>query len=364
MATVSTTPRHHFYQNNGALASGGTLEIFDANTVTHAVTWNDRDGATIHQNANPLTLDSQGAAVVWLEAGKVYDWIAKDALGNTIDSSKGIIGSTSAIATASQWVVTALTPTFINTRTFTLVGDQTAIYSIGRRVRATLSGGFKYATILSSVFSTLTTITLGFATASDTLDATLSAVDVGLDVASSPSVQVGIGSVIDLTGYSGADVPLGIGQSVILDVTSATTIQARIATGDNQQYTFDINPTIGAGIATGTNSFLSPNNTSFAGAFESLINFQANTTPTSSRVTAGNTPILDAGFRVQSISGRVSTKTISKSIKTHFVNSSNTTSYQGTVGNLWNDTSTGWTSFGTFTFANAITGRITINRIS
>lgn len=168
--------------------------------------------------------------------------------------------------------------------------------------------------------------------------------------------------VIDLTGYSGADVALGIGQSVFVDVTAATTVQMRLATGDNQVYSFEVAPTIGAGIAAGTNSFLSPNNTSFAGAFESLINFQANTTPTSSRVTAGNTPILDAGFRVQSISGRVSTKTVSKSIKTHFANSSNTTSYQGTITNLWNDTATVWSAFGTFTFANAITGRITVKR--
>ena len=346
MATVSTTPRHHFYQNNGALAAGGTLEIFDANTVTHAVTWNDRDGATIHQNANPLTLDSQGAAVVWLEAGKVYDWIAKDALGNTIDSSKGIIGSTSAIAAVSQWIVTALTPTFVNTRTFTLIGDQTATYEVGRRVRVTLTGGFKYATIISSVFSTLTTITLGFANNTDVLDSSISAVDVGLDLASSPSEIIGAGSIIDLTGYTGADVSLKIGQSSIYTVTAATSLLLRIATGDNQRYEIvQLPDSVGAVGVTSTAAILQPNNANTAaGAIIYEFMQAAEAGPnTIAQKNTNNAFIFDSSGSPYQVMAYVSTRTKTKTLLSFSQNCSSTQNLGSVFFNRWNDTTTVWT---------------------
>ena len=361
MATVSTTPRHHFYQNNGALAAGGTLEIFDANTVTHAVTWNDRDGATIHQNANPLTLDSQGAAIVWLEAGKVYDWIAKDALGNTIDSSKGIIGSTSAIAAVSQWVVTALTPTFVNTRTFTLVGDQTVTYEVGRRVRVTLTGGFKYATIISSVFSTLTTITLGFANNTDVLDSSISAVDVGLDLASSPSEIIGAGSIIDLTGYTGADVPLKIGQSTIYTVTAATTLLLRIATSTNQVYTLDIMPTLTSGNAGGAQ--LQPNNAAATNIFYSQVNMLAPSTVSGNFSTATTIFNLSTGATsLHRLIANISTVTNFKTVFSDYIGSTATSNQSGYMRNEWQDTTTVWSSLGTVVFNQTITALVRVRR--
>ena len=361
MATVSTTPRHHFYQNNGALAAGGTLEIFDANTVTHAVTWNDRDGATIHQNANPLTLDSQGAAIVWLEAGKVYDWIAKDALGNTIDSSKGIIGSTSAIAAVSQWVVTALTPTFVNTRTFTLVGDQTVTYEVGRRVRVTLTGGFKYATIISSVFSTLTTITLGFANNTDVLDSSISAVDVGLDLASSPSEIIGAGSIIDLTGYTGADVPLKIGQSVIYTVTAATTLLLRIATANNQTYVLDILPVLTNANAGGVT--LSPNNSAQTNIFFSQTNVAAPSSLSGSFSAAQTVFTLStSGSALHRANAEISTVTETKSVFSRYMSSTATANQSGSFLNEWQNSGTTWTSLGTLTFNQTLTGVVILRR--
>jgi hypothetical protein len=360
--TVSTTPRHHFYQNNGELAAGGTLEIFDANTITHAVTWFDRDGTVAHQNANPLTLDSQGAAVIWLDAGKVYDWIARDALGNIIDNAQGITGSTSAISSSSQWIVTAMTPTFVNTRTFTLVGDQTSVYSVGRRVRVTLSGGFKYATILSSVFSTVTTVTLGFSSASDVLDATLSAVDVGLDVASSPSLQVGIGSVIDLTGYTGADVSLQVGQSAVYDVAAITSHLLRIATGDKQKYSIDIDPelpTAGNGAAT----FLSVNNTTLAASIVSQYIYGSVTTATASQSTTDTRFVLDGGGATVFTHAIVSTNTKGKTCDSRFMGATATVRVAGSVLGFTPDTTTAWTSLGTLTMALSTTGRITVKRM-
>jgi hypothetical protein len=360
--TVSTTPRHHFYQNNGELAAGGTLEIFEANTITHAVTWFDRDGTVAHQNANPLTLDSQGAAVVWLEAGKVYDWLARDALGNIIDNAKGITGSTSAIDSSSQWVVTGMIPTFVNTRTFTVIGDQTSIYSVGRRVRVTFSGGFKYATIISSVFSTLTTITLGFANSSDVLDATISAVDVGLDVASSPSMQVGVGSVIDLTGYTGADVPLQIGQSSIYTITAANSVLLRIASGDNQRYEIHIMANHAANVAASAAILLPNNTTTAAGAITyEAISGQENTA-VGVRNTNNSFLIDNSGTPYRTIVD-VCCRTAGKYTISTSMGATNTLNITGIVSGRWTtDTTTVWASLGTLQWVNVWTGLIQVTR--
>lgn len=182
----------------------------------------------------------------------------------------------------------------------------------------------------------------------------------------SPSIvfeEVAKQSILDLTGYAGADIPLGVGQSANYDFTAVTSINARLLTAANQIYEFEILPTIGAGLATGTNSLLSPNNTAFAGAFNSVLHYQENTAPTAAQVVAGNTPLLDAGFRVEHINGRISTKTTCKTVSTHFANASLTNTYQGVSKTLWNDTTTVWSSFGAFTFANAITGSLIIRRI-
>jgi hypothetical protein len=361
--TVSTTPRHHFYQNNGELAAGGTLEIFEANTITHAVTWFDRDGTVAHQNANPLTLDSQGAAVVWLEAGKVYDWLARDLLGNIIDNAKGITGSTSAISSSSQWIVTALTPSFVNTRTFTIVGDQTATYKVGRRVRITLTGGFKYGTIISSVFSTLTTVTVGFASASDVLDSTITAVDIGLDDTETTAFMLGSGSVIDLTGYSGADVKLGIGQSAVYDVTATTSIPLRIATGDKQGYELWVLPDEpgGAGMATAvTTPQLAPNN---AGAivFANTYSYAAENTPSALKASNGFV-VLGTAFTPIGFMARISTCTKSKQVHSSFYSLSNVANFAGIVNNYTGDTTTVWSSLGTIN-VNTMTGRVMVKRV-
>jgi len=358
--TVSTTPRHHFYQANGDLAAGGTLEIFEANTITHATTWFDRDGAVAHQNANPLTLDSQGAAVVWLEAGKVYDWLARDALGNIIDNAKGITGSTSAITSSSQWIVTALLPTFVNTRTFTMVGDQTSTYKVGSRVRVTLAGGFKYGTIISSVFSTLTTVTVAFASASDVLDATISAVDIGLDDTANTAFLLGSGSVIDLTGYSGADVPLQIGQSAIYDVAAATTLLLRISTGDKQEYRIKYNPVYAAGTPAGNGVQLLPNNTTLTGI--TLEDFSGNQNVPAAAASAQTSFVLSVGFTINKMIAHVCTSTLGKSCISHYRASSNVGNYAGLMSSNCSEVVTAITSLGTLNFGNATTGRVIVTR--
>lgn len=70
--------------------------------------------------------------------------------------------------------------TFVDTKTFTVVGDQTNAFHTGRRVQCNCGDdGFKYGTILSSSYSDPST-TVILTTASDDLTENLSAVKYGI----------------------------------------------------------------------------------------------------------------------------------------------------------------------------------------
>ena len=102
----------------------------------------------------------------------------------TIDNVSGVNDTT---VTSDQWVA-GPTPTFVSTTSFTLVGDQTSTFHVGRRVKTTNSGGTIYSRITVSAFTALTTITV--VNDSGVLDSGLSAVSYGLLSATNPSIPV------------------------------------------------------------------------------------------------------------------------------------------------------------------------------
>ena len=68
---------------------------------------------------------------------------------------------TSVVEPADPEWVNSKTATYSSTTIFTLVGDQTATYEVGRAVRVTSSGPtYAYATISTSVYGSVTTVTL------------------------------------------------------------------------------------------------------------------------------------------------------------------------------------------------------------
>ncbi len=79
-------------------------------------------------------------------------------------------------------------PTYVSATQFTLVGNQTAIFTVGRRVRIVDSGGTKYGSIRTSVFAALTTITLD--QDSSALATPLTSVSYGLDNPAATSLPV------------------------------------------------------------------------------------------------------------------------------------------------------------------------------
>ena len=353
---IAVLPTHQFSQNGEAL-SAGTILTYAAGTVTPAVTWQDKAQTTA--NTNPIVLDAQGRCDIWLQPGNYYDFVIKDSLGNTIDTIENIGGAVDTAPAVDEWVITGLTPTFISATSFSLTGDQTTKYQRRRRIKATISGGaVVYGTIISSVFSTVTTVTLVMD--STGLDSGLSIVDIGVISYNNSSITEG--TLLNLTGYAGSDVQLGIGQIAVYDVSAITTLALRIATGDNQEYSLRIRPTLLAGASISVAN-LQPNNTNTGAGAIQRNGFQsanaASITPFSLNENIFN---LCVGATVQRITAEICTRTNLKSIESRFRNIDTTTHYTGMIQSYWTDTTTPWSSLGTLNFGAALTGRIMVKR--
>ena len=200
-----------FVDANGDPYSGAFLFFYAAGSSTKQDTYTDDTGNTACDN--PITLNSSGYPAVsgtilapWGTVGQTYK-IGLAAPGSadppasflwTMDDVSPI---NDANVSLDQWV-TGATPTYVSATSFTLVGDQTATYTVGRRVKTTNSGGTVYSTIISSAFTALTTITVS--NDSGTLDAGLSAVSYGLLTSTNRSIP-SLGQVVELTSVAGTN---------------------------------------------------------------------------------------------------------------------------------------------------------------
>jgi hypothetical protein len=196
---VAEIPKKQFLFDGEPLASG-TLTTTLTGTSTPAATWQD-EAQTI-ANTNPIILDSQGECNLWLEPNVAYRLVLKNSLGATIWTVDNVQGNSNSAGLSNEWVDTALAPTFISVTSFSLVGDQTAIYHVGRRVKITNGASTFYGTILSSAFSTVTTVSISMDSGSMT--AALSAVNVGLTSFANSSINTGRKGANIVVAASGA----------------------------------------------------------------------------------------------------------------------------------------------------------------
>lgn len=104
----------HYQDNDGKPLAGGTLEFFEAGTLTPLDTYNDPDLDPIHANPNPYTLNSSG----WPDdpiflAVASYKLRVKDANGVTL----WVRGNIAAVS---------LTTTSLDVSVFSMGGDSTS----------------------------------------------------------------------------------------------------------------------------------------------------------------------------------------------------------------------------------------------
>jgi len=101
-----------------------------------------------------------------------------------------------------------------------LAGNQTATFSVGRRVKTTNTGGTIYSTITSSVFGAVTTVTV--VNDSGVLDAGISAVEYALLSSVNPSVPVQRDNLFRLADNSDPTKTLAFELSAITASTQVT----------------------------------------------------------------------------------------------------------------------------------------------
>lgn len=101
-----------FFDNSGAVLTGGLLYTYTAGTTTPVTTYQDSAGST--PNANPVVLDASGrvSAEIWLTTGAAYKIVLKTSTGTTLWTMDNLraINDPSSIA----WAVITGKPTTLS----------------------------------------------------------------------------------------------------------------------------------------------------------------------------------------------------------------------------------------------------------
>lgn len=198
---ISPFGNTQFFTSNGVLAAGYKLFTYLAGTSQKEPVYTDTQGVSTH--TNPIVLNSSGRppSAIFLQIAKNYKFVyalptdSDPPLAPLYSADYVSVGFDVAGAPAVEWVLGSV-PSFVDVNTFTLVGDQTLVYHVGRRVRMESPLGTKYGTIQSSVFGAVTTIDvlMDFGT----LDITLSSVYYSFLAANGSSFPSGYTDGMDL----------------------------------------------------------------------------------------------------------------------------------------------------------------------
>jgi hypothetical protein len=181
MAQPILSPVFAWFTSAGQPASGYKLNTYFAGTSTPQATYTDSTLTT--PNANPVVLNSQGYAPVWIGTS-TFKFVLTDASNNIVWTADNVSqagggGGGGGTSSASEWVTDTATPTFVNGTTLTLVGDRTGTYHVGRRIKTTNTAGTIYSGIGVSIFGSGIT-TLGLNNDSGNLDSGLSTIAYGI----------------------------------------------------------------------------------------------------------------------------------------------------------------------------------------
>jgi len=166
------------FKSDGTLASGYKIYTYAEGSSTPLATYTTSLGDV--PQANPIVLNSRGepSSQIWLTSGAGYKLVLTTDLGAVVITEDNIRGINDTSSSVDQWLVSGLTPTYVSATQFTLVGDQTTAFHVGRRIKLLVSAGTIYGTITASAYGAVTTITVK--TDSGTIDAGISQVSIGL----------------------------------------------------------------------------------------------------------------------------------------------------------------------------------------
>lgn len=169
------------------------------------------------------------------------NWQEGQAPSTVNDSARAMMAAIAAqFQTGWEWQQFGDTPTYVSGTQFSVPGNLTSRYTVGRRVRSYNTGGTLYGTITASAYSSVTTVTLQMD--SGALDSGLSEVDVGIlnpAAASLPAAVVPSLTVSQLgsSNYSGSLKLVGLGGYAPFMRSNGSASQLEWINSANTQYT-------------------------------------------------------------------------------------------------------------------------------
>jgi hypothetical protein len=209
MPTVKLSPlfNSQTLKSTGVPASGHKINTYAAGSSSALATYTSSSGDVTQEN--PITLNSNGLPdnEIWLQSGLIYKFVWTDESDVVIDTFDNISGINDTSTSATQWQASGVTPTYVSGTSFTLPGDQTSEFHVGRKGQFTVSAGTVYGTISASAYATLTTVTV--ALDGGALDSGLSGINLSLLRADHPaapiiaSANIASASTINLTTLKG-----------------------------------------------------------------------------------------------------------------------------------------------------------------
>ena len=181
-----------FVPGGNTPASAALLFAYVAGTSTKTTVYSDSGGTSAW--ANPIVLNSGGNlpnnGSVWIPTGVTVDFVlAPSNDGDPPTSPYWTKEDFSGVndITAQEWV-SGPTPTFVNSSTFTLNGDQSNTFTNSRKLRFTVTAGTVYGALASAAVATGST-TVNVAFNSGALDSGLTAVSYSLLSPNNPSLN-------------------------------------------------------------------------------------------------------------------------------------------------------------------------------
>lgn len=216
-------------------ASGYKIFTYVAGSTTKKATFTDSTGNVAH--SNPIIINAAGypPSAIFLSGNEPYKFVLApptdtDPPTSPILTRDNIFGI-NLNAQVTEWVTFGGTPTYISATSFSVVGDQTTIFTVGRRLRSTVTGGTAYSTITASSFgSGITTITV--ANDSTALDSGISLVEYGILDPTHQSIPV---ANLNLKSINMIGGPINEAQGA--NIASASTINLTTATGNSLHVT-------------------------------------------------------------------------------------------------------------------------------
>lgn len=186
--TVRLAPaaRQQFFDANGDPYSGAKLFTYQAGTTTKQATYTTSSGVTA--NTNPIILDTSGRTPygVWLTQGLEYKFVLApstdtDPPTSPLFTEDDISGVNDSAIALSQWAPSGIDVSYVSAYVFSMAGDQTVAFHLGRRCRYFATGGTGYGTITDSTYALgVTTVTLKTTLLPPYLDSGLSSVDLSI----------------------------------------------------------------------------------------------------------------------------------------------------------------------------------------